>query len=183
MTLLGGLLKNRRAGDAHLAWHLPNLQGPDELALTSRDFDEGGAMALEHCEKRVGGADLSPHLAWTAPPAGTAQLLLVVEDIDVPLAKPAVHCVALVDPAAGHLDPGALRARQPAPEYRRCAAPSGAGTAAPGPSRAMGRTVTSSSCSPSPLPSAPPLTARHRSGPGLAPSCPPSPGPSSAAAG
>ncbi|MEW1864007.1 YbhB/YbcL family Raf kinase inhibitor-like protein [Streptomyces sp. NBC_00669] len=138
MTLLGGLLKNRRAGDAHLAWHLPNLQGPDELALTSRDFDEGGAMALEHCEKRVGGADLSPHLAWTAPPAGTAQLLLVVEDIDVPLAKPAVHCVALVDPAAGHLDPGALRARQPAPGVQALRGTVGRGYRGPGPIKGHG---------------------------------------------
>ncbi|UXX91799.1 hypothetical protein N7U49_04430 [Streptomyces sp. AD2-2] len=35
-----------------------------------------------------------PELAWSALPPGTAQLLLVVEDIDVPMSKPAVHCLA-----------------------------------------------------------------------------------------
>jgi phosphatidylethanolamine-binding protein (PEBP) family uncharacterized protein len=84
MTLLGRLLNNRRAGDAHTAWNLPNLQGPELLTLTSRHFGHGGSMPLEHCAKIVGGDDLSPHLAWTALPPGTAQLLLVVEDVDVP---------------------------------------------------------------------------------------------------
>jgi phosphatidylethanolamine-binding protein (PEBP) family uncharacterized protein len=116
MTLLGRLLNNRRAGDAHTAWNLPNLQGPELLTLTSRHFADGGTMPLENCAKTIGGDDLSPHLAWTPPPSGTAQLLLVVEDIDVPMAKPAVHCLALIDPAsaAGQLDLGALGARQPA---------------------------------------------------------------------
>jgi phosphatidylethanolamine-binding protein (PEBP) family uncharacterized protein len=113
MTLLGRLLNNRRAGDTHTAWNLPNLYGPELLTLTSRHFGPGDAIPLQHCARRIGGDDLSPHLAWTPPPPGTAQLLLVVEDIDVPLAKPAVHCAALIDPACGHLDAGALGARQP----------------------------------------------------------------------
>ncbi|WP_377273170.1 YbhB/YbcL family Raf kinase inhibitor-like protein [Peterkaempfera sp. SMS 1(5)a] len=113
MTLLGRLLKNRRAGETHLAWNLPNLQGPELLTLTSQDFGDGGAIPLEQCAKHVGGDDMSPHLAWTPPPVGTVQLLLVVEDIDVPMAKPAVHCAALIDPSCGHLDAGALNAQQP----------------------------------------------------------------------
>jgi hypothetical protein len=79
MTLLGRLLNNRRAGDAHTAWNLPNLQGPELLTLTSRHFADGGTMPLENCAKTIGGDDLSPHLAWTPPPSGTAQLLLVAE--------------------------------------------------------------------------------------------------------
>jgi phosphatidylethanolamine-binding protein (PEBP) family uncharacterized protein len=114
MTLLGRLLKNRKSGDTHTAWNLPNLQGPDLLTVTSRDFGDGDVMPLEHCAKYIGGSDTSPDLAWTTLPPGTEQLLLVVEDIDVPLSKPAVHCVALIDPAFGHLAPGALGARQPA---------------------------------------------------------------------
>ncbi|HEY2056902.1 MAG TPA: YbhB/YbcL family Raf kinase inhibitor-like protein, partial [Amycolatopsis sp.] len=89
------------------------VAGPESLALTSRHFGDGEAMPLENCAKNIGGDDRSPHLAWTPPPAGTAQLLLVVEDIDVPLSKPAVHCLALIDPAAGSLEPGALNGRQP----------------------------------------------------------------------
>lgn len=138
MTLLGGLLKNRRSGDAHLAWNLPNLQGPEHLALTSREFGDGESLALEHCEKRIGGANVSPHLAWTEPPAGTAQLLLVVEDIDVPLAKPAVHCSVVIDPAAGQLEPGALNARQPAPGVQLLRSTVGRGYRGPGPIKGHG---------------------------------------------
>jgi hypothetical protein len=35
MAVLGKLLKNRRAGQAGLAWSSPNLAGPDTLVLTS----------------------------------------------------------------------------------------------------------------------------------------------------
>ena len=66
MTLLGRLLKNRRAGDTRTAWNLPHLHGPESLTLTSRHFGDGEAMPLEQAAKHVGGGDLSPHL--TCPP-------------------------------------------------------------------------------------------------------------------
>ncbi|MFJ1766866.1 YbhB/YbcL family Raf kinase inhibitor-like protein [Amycolatopsis sp. NPDC088138] len=138
MTLLGRLLKNRRAGDADTAWNLPNLHGPDLLTLTSRSFDDGGAMPLEHAAKPVGGSNLSPQLAWTSLPAGTAELLLVVEDIDVPLGKPAVHCVALIDPAAGELEPGALAAREPGKGVRVLRSTIGRGYHGPAPVKGHG---------------------------------------------
>jgi hypothetical protein len=94
MSPLGRLLRNRRAVDTHMAWHMPGLQGPELLTLTSRDFGDGGVLPLAYCAKTIGGGDLSPHLAWTPLPPDTAQLLLIVEDIDVPLTKPAVHCAA-----------------------------------------------------------------------------------------
>jgi phosphatidylethanolamine-binding protein (PEBP) family uncharacterized protein len=138
MTLLGRILKNRRAGETHLAWHLTPLQGPESLALTSRHFGDGEPMPLEHCAKNIGGDDRSPHLAWTPPPAGTAQLLLVVEDIDVPLSKPAVHCLALIDPAAGPLEPGALNGRQPAAGVRALRSTIGRGYHGPAPIKGHG---------------------------------------------
>lgn len=138
MILLGRLLSNRRAGESHTAWNLPNLHGPELLTLTSRHFDDGGTMPLELCAKHVGGDDLSPHLAWTPPPSGTTQLLLVVEDIDVPLTKPAVHCVALIDPAAGHLEPGALAARRPATGVRVLRSTIGRGYHGPAPIKGHG---------------------------------------------
>ncbi|MEV7405369.1 YbhB/YbcL family Raf kinase inhibitor-like protein [Streptomyces sp. NPDC091267] len=177
MTVLGRLLSNRRAGESHLAWNLPNLQGPDDLILTSRHFSDGGSIPQEHCAKHAGGDDRSPQLAWSPPPSGTAQLLLVVEDIDVPMARPAVHCVALIDPSAGPLEPGALAAKQPGPGVRVLRSTIGRGYHGPAPT---GHTGTRSRCSPSRLPS---TTPHHRTGQGPAPSCPPSPQPSSAAAG
>jgi phosphatidylethanolamine-binding protein (PEBP) family uncharacterized protein len=138
MTLLGRLLNNRRAGDAHTAWNLPNLQGPDLLTVTSRQFGDGETMPLETCAKNIGGTDTSPHLAWTAPPPGTGQLLLVVEDIDVPLPKPAVHCLALIDPAAGQLEPGALSARQPSSGVKVLRSTIGRGYHGPAPIKGHG---------------------------------------------
>jgi hypothetical protein len=138
MSPLGKLLRNRRAGETHTAWNLPNLHGPEALTLTSRDFDDGGVLPLAHCAKPVGGDDLSPHLDWTSLPPGTAQLLLVVEDIDVPMAKPAVHCAALIDPAAGALEPGALAAKQPGPGVRILRSTIGRGYHGPAPIKGHG---------------------------------------------
>ncbi|MCX4781980.1 YbhB/YbcL family Raf kinase inhibitor-like protein [Streptomyces sp. NBC_01264] len=115
MTILGRLLKNRRSGESQAAWNRPNLHGPELLDLSSRSFEHGATIPTEHNAKNAGGRNLSPHLAWNPPPAGTAQLLLVVEDTDVPTPKPAVHCVVLIDPAVHDLPPGALTARDPAP--------------------------------------------------------------------
>ena len=138
MSLLGRLLNNRRAGETHTAWNRPNLQGPELLTLTSQHFDHGDAIPLQHCAKYIGGDDLSPHLAWTPPPSGTAQLLLVVEDIDVPMAKPAVHCVALIDPVAGHLQLGALAAKRPGREARVLRSTIGRGYHGPAPIKGHG---------------------------------------------
>ncbi|MFF6991218.1 YbhB/YbcL family Raf kinase inhibitor-like protein [Streptomyces sp. NPDC010273] len=138
MSLLGRLLKNRRAGETHMAWNLPNLQGPGQLTLTSQEFGDGDTLSLKHCAKQIRGDDLSPGLTWSALPPGTAQLLLVVEDIDVPMSKPAVHCVALIDPATGHLEPGALAARQPGPGVRILRSTIGRGYHGPAPVKGHG---------------------------------------------
>jgi Raf kinase inhibitor-like YbhB/YbcL family protein len=113
MALLGKLLKNRRAGQAGLAWNSPNLAGDDSLALSSQDFENDGTIPLVHASKRVGGKDLSPALIWTPVPVGTAQLLLVVEDPDAPTSKPFVHGVALLEPSVTGLAAGALDAKNP----------------------------------------------------------------------
>ena len=42
MGVMGTLLKNRRAGEAKLAWNLPNLSAPETLVLTSDAFADGG---------------------------------------------------------------------------------------------------------------------------------------------
>ena len=65
---------------------------------------------------------MSPQLTWSSPPPETTELLLVIEDIDVPIGKPAVHCLALIDPsrldASSHLPLGALSANDPAAGVR-----------------------------------------------------------------
>ncbi len=119
---LGTLLRNRRAGDTHSAWNLPKLQGPELLTVSSQRFEEGEPIPREHAGKRIGGKNLSPPLTWSAPPPETTELLLVVEDLDVPQSNPAVHCLVLIDPSrldsSNHLPQGALAAREPAAGVR-----------------------------------------------------------------
>src|SRR5271154_3995895 len=103
MAVVGRLLKNKRAGQAGMAWNSPNLAGPDTLELSSPDFGHEATIPVVHAAKRVGGQDLSPALAWSAVPAGTAELLLVVEDPDAPMKVPNVHCAALLDPSLTRL--------------------------------------------------------------------------------
>jgi hypothetical protein len=129
MLSVGQLLRSRRAGETHLAWNAPNLSGLDTLTLSSPDFRDGETMPLETTDKRVGGQGRSPRLAWTEPPAGTAELLLVIEDVDVPMGKPFVHGLFRLDPAridpGGQLPAGALTAGAKAAKGSPSAAPPG----------------------------------------------------------
>lgn len=118
MSPMGTVLRKLRAGETHLAWNLPNLAGPETMTLTSRAFADGGAIPREHAGKRAGGQNVSPELSWSAVPDGCPQLMLVIEDIDAPLPKPFVHCVALIDPSRAvvtqtSLEPAALSAEAP----------------------------------------------------------------------
>ena len=63
---------------------------------------------------------------------------MVVEDIDVPLPRPAVHCAALIDPARGHLDSAALNARRPATGVRLLRSTIGRGYHGPAPIKGHG---------------------------------------------
>ena len=118
MAALGKLLKTRRFGPAGLACNSANLAGEDSLALSSPDFENEGTIPTVHTAKRVGGKDLSPALAWSPVPEGTAQLLLVIEDPDAPMGSPFVHGVALLDPSLTSLPQGALDAGNPAAGVR-----------------------------------------------------------------
>jgi Raf kinase inhibitor-like YbhB/YbcL family protein len=138
MAVLGKLLKNRHAGQAGLAWNAPNLAGPEGLALYSPDFEHQSAIPAVHAAKRVGGAERSPELSWSAAPAGTQQLLLAVEDPDAPTGAPFVHCVALLNPAVTGLPQGALDAKHPAEGVRVLRAGMGRGYHGPAPIKGHG---------------------------------------------
>jgi phosphatidylethanolamine-binding protein (PEBP) family uncharacterized protein len=138
MTILGTLLKNRRAGETHLAWNLDNLQALGLLSVTSQDFGEGETIPLRHTGRRIGGDNLSPHLTWSPPPPETTGLLLVIEDVDVPIAKPAIHCLAVIDPASPQLPPGALDAKNPGTGVRVLRSTVGRGYHGPEPIKGHG---------------------------------------------
>ena len=142
MTLLGRLLKNRRARDIDSAWNRSNLQGPESLTVTSQNFGEGETIPLEHAGTRIGGKNVSPHLAWSSPPPETTELLLVVEDLDVPISKPAVHCLAFLDPSRldspNQLASGALSGKMPAAGVRILRSTVGRGYHGPEPIKGHG---------------------------------------------
>lgn len=89
---LGRALRNRRAGHQTLAWARPGLQAPEHFTLSSPAFDHGAPIPGRH-RGRLFGPNISPALTWTPPPAGTAELVLIVQDPDVPFRKPATHAL------------------------------------------------------------------------------------------
>ncbi len=42
-------------------------------------------------------------------PSGTRQLVLIIDDVDVPLPRPLLHTVAVIDPAVDRVAAGALQ--------------------------------------------------------------------------
>ena len=88
---LGGLLRNRRAGHEKIVAADPAIRlNADSIALTSPAFAPGGRLPIRFT---ADGDGVSPPLVWADVPKGTASLALIVEDPDVPAAKPLVHAI------------------------------------------------------------------------------------------
>ena len=136
---IGLALRNRRAGQHTLVWAHPDLQAPENFSLTSPVFDHGAPIPDRH-RGRLFGANISPALDWTPPPAGTAELVLIVQDPDVPIGKPATHALALgIDPARSGIPENALTNPSPIPGLRHGKGPLGRrGWAGPMPIRSHG---------------------------------------------
>jgi phosphatidylethanolamine-binding protein (PEBP) family uncharacterized protein len=115
---VGVALRNRRAGQHTLIWARPDLQAPENFTLTSPAFDHGAPIPERH-RGRLFGANISPALNWTQPPPGTVELVLIVQDSDVPVGKPATHALALgIDPSLGGVPENALAHPSPIPGIR-----------------------------------------------------------------
>jgi phosphatidylethanolamine-binding protein (PEBP) family uncharacterized protein len=112
--VLGVLLRGRSAGEAKLAWNHPVVSSaPINMTLTSDWFEDGGLMPDRAAGPGVG-ANRSPPLKWSAPPAGTRELALIVEDPDAPLPRPLVHLVLFgLAPELRGLAPGDLNGPVP----------------------------------------------------------------------
>jgi Raf kinase inhibitor-like YbhB/YbcL family protein len=115
---LGVALRNRRAGQHTLVWARPGLQVPENFTLTSPAFEHGAPIPGKH-RGRLLGANISPALSWTRPPAGTAELALIVQDPDVPFGKPAIHALTLgIDPTRDGIPENGLTSPSPIPGIR-----------------------------------------------------------------
>jgi Raf kinase inhibitor-like YbhB/YbcL family protein len=75
------------------------------FSLTSSAFAHGGAIPRRHsCD----GADRSPPLSWSTPPAGTRSLALILDDPDAPSGRFIRWLAWGITPDAGGLAEGEL---------------------------------------------------------------------------
>ncbi|MGH7735885.1 MAG: YbhB/YbcL family Raf kinase inhibitor-like protein, partial [Gemmatimonadales bacterium] len=112
---IGLALRKRRAGHHTLVWARPDLRAPESFTLTSPAFDHGTPIPERH-RGRLFGANISPALAWTTPPADTAELALIVQDPDAPRRTPATHAVTVgIDPSLGGIPENGLTNPSPIP--------------------------------------------------------------------
>ncbi|HLV07565.1 MAG TPA: YbhB/YbcL family Raf kinase inhibitor-like protein [Croceibacterium sp.] len=89
---LGKALRNVRAGHAKLAIARLGDEGilhRDGFVLRSAAFDQGEELDPSFTADEEDA--VAPPLEWTAPPAGAAELVLIVEDADSPTAEPFCH--------------------------------------------------------------------------------------------
>jgi Raf kinase inhibitor-like YbhB/YbcL family protein len=83
---------------------------PESITVTSTAFADASAMPSASAGKGVGD-NTSPPLRWDGLPPATRQTVLIIDDVDVPLPRPLLHTVAVIEPtldrvAAGALQPG-----------------------------------------------------------------------------
>lgn len=110
---LAATFDNARSGHGRLA--VASLAGENALgkggfSLSSPAFMDGGV--LDPCFTASEEDAVAPPLEWTAPPAGTTELALIVEDPDAPGAEPMCHWLVWGLPAqAGKLLEGEIPPR------------------------------------------------------------------------
>jgi Raf kinase inhibitor-like YbhB/YbcL family protein len=109
ISAIGKLTRPLRAGEDTLILSQPEFESiPETLEITSPAFTDGQPLPLRYT---ISGEDLSPPLRWGNVPSGTRELVLIVEDYDISLPKPMVHCIAYHLPPEGELREGALPSR------------------------------------------------------------------------
>jgi Raf kinase inhibitor-like YbhB/YbcL family protein len=85
---------------------IPNAaQGPRPMpfSISSESFKNGGEIPKKFtCD----GADVSPELSWTAPPAGTQSLALIADDPDAPAGTWTHWVLFSLAPTTTHLAEG-----------------------------------------------------------------------------
>jgi len=94
--MIGKLLRHVRVAGGHRSpFAGSDFAAPDDITVTSTAFGDGD--------------DTSPQLSWTGLPPQTRQVVLIIDDIDVPLPRPLLHTVAVIEPGVQNVDTGALQ--------------------------------------------------------------------------
>jgi phosphatidylethanolamine-binding protein (PEBP) family uncharacterized protein len=106
---VGKLLRKVRAGEHRSPFAGAGFAAPYDITVTSTAFSDGSAMPAASAGKSVGDNN-SPQLGWTTGlPSETRQLVLIIDDVDVPLPRPLLHTIAVIESGVAHVDTGALQ--------------------------------------------------------------------------
>jgi Raf kinase inhibitor-like YbhB/YbcL family protein len=108
MPLLGKLLRRFRAGEDRSPLSGQGYAAAATIDVTSPAFTDGGAIPQKHAGKGVGD-NVSPALQWTGVPTDAKQLVLIMDDLDVPMPKPLMHAIAVIESDVGGLAEGELK--------------------------------------------------------------------------
>ncbi len=106
--MIGKMLRSVRAGEHRSPFAGPDFGMPHGITVISTAFADGGAMPTTSAGKGVG-EDVSPQLSWSGIPPQTQQLVLIIDDVDVPLPRPLLHTVAVIEPGVRNVDTGELK--------------------------------------------------------------------------
>jgi hypothetical protein len=118
LSFIGRLLRNRRADGGLSVWFHPGLDAPESVIIASPDFGADGPLPRSSAGKGVGD-NLSPALSWHGVPPEANHLVFVLEDVDVPFARPLIHTLSILAPATTSLAAGGLAAGAPGIEAVR----------------------------------------------------------------
>lgn len=110
--MIGRLLRGVRAGEHRSRLASAGFAAPYDIMVTSTAFSDGGSMPVSSAGKGVGD-NTSPQLHWTGVPPATRQLVLIIDDVDVPLPRPLLHTVAVIEPSVQDVETGALQSGTP----------------------------------------------------------------------
>ena len=108
MAFLGRLFRRVRAGAQRSPLNHSDFAAPQSITVTSPAFTDGGAMPKSSAGKGVGD-NVSPALQWDGLPPVTREVVLIIDDIDVPLPRPLLHTVAVIEPTVTGVAAGALQ--------------------------------------------------------------------------
>ena len=86
---IGRLLRPLRSGTNKLAGNDPRLSAPTTIEVTSPEFAHGATMPAAY--RGIDGTN--PPIRWTNVPPATKELVLITEDVDVPMRTPLVHAM------------------------------------------------------------------------------------------
>jgi phosphatidylethanolamine-binding protein (PEBP) family uncharacterized protein len=109
MRAVGRILRRIRASERASRLAGPEFAAPNAITVISPSFDDGGPIPQRHAGPGVG-QNVSPALHWSGVPSDAGQLVVLVDDVDVPLPKPLFHTIAVLEPGAAGLGEGDLRA-------------------------------------------------------------------------